>query len=140
MDSLSKLVDLALRLHHVGVACEDIEEEALRLAPLGYKVEGAPFIDPRQGVRGLFVGGQTPRLELLQPLASDGVLTPWLKRGVKLYHLAYETDDLEQAIARLREGRAKLVVPPVESVAFGGRRIAFVMLPTCLLVELIAKG
>jgi methylmalonyl-CoA/ethylmalonyl-CoA epimerase len=93
-----------------------------------------------QGVRGVFLAGQVPRLELLEALAgeADGVLTPWLKRGVKLYHLAYETQSLADAIKGLRQARAKLVVSPVAAVAFGGREIAFLMLPNRMLIELIA--
>lgn len=129
-----------LRFHHAGVACANIEQEAARLAPLGYSIEGAPFVDRTQGIRGLFVGGQSPRLELLEPLAAGGVLQPWLDNGTKLYHLAYETADLDASLAHLRRGRAKLVVAPVPAVAFGGRLIAFVMMPNMMLVELIAAA
>ena len=130
-----------LRFHHVGLACEDIDAEAARLAPLGYVAEGEAFEDPRQGVRGLFVAGQAPRLELLEPLPGreSGVLAPWLAASVKLYHLAYETAGLADAIARLRKSRAKVVVEPVPAVAFGGRHIAFLLLPNRLLIELIER-
>lgn len=128
-----------LVFHHVGVACTDIAAEQTRLAGLGYTAEGEPFVDPKQGVRGQFVAGQAPRLELLEPLGTTGVLTPWLAGGVKLYHLAYLADSLEREIATLRAGRAKLVVPPVEAVAFAGRCIAFLMLPNRMLIELIAR-
>jgi len=126
--------------HHVGVACTDIAAEARHLALLGYVPEGAPFNDPVQGIRGMFVTGQSPRLELLQALdaRSGGVLNPWLERDARLYHLAYRVTDLAAAIASLRASRAKLVVAPVPAVAFGGRDIAFVMLPNRLLVELIS--
>ena len=55
-----------LRFHHVGVACEDIEVESARWLVLGYVRDGEPFEDPRQGVRGVFLAGQSPRLELLE--------------------------------------------------------------------------
>ena len=126
-----------LAFHHVGLACTDIDQEAARLSVLGYRIEGAPFVDPVQGVRGMFVGGQSPRLELLEPLGSAGVLTPWLEGGIKLYHLAYEAVDFDVSLASLREHRGRLVVPPTPAVAFDGRAIAFVMLPNRLLVELI---
>lgn len=130
-----------LEFHHVGVACSDIDTEVGKFAWLGYRAEGPRFTDVRQGVRGLFLAGQTPRLELLEPIDGvPGVLTPWLRSGIKLYHLAYETVDLDAAIARLRQEGAKLVVGAVEAVAFGGRRIAFVMLPNQMLIELIAKA
>jgi methylmalonyl-CoA/ethylmalonyl-CoA epimerase len=130
-----------LEFHHVGVACIDIRAEADRMASLGYRPEGVEFSDVRQGVRGLFLGGQSPRLELLQPLdgAGAGVLTPWLKNDVKMYHIGYKTSALIDAIERVRACGGKLVVPPVAAVAFGGREIAFVMLPNRLLIELIAE-
>src|SRR6476620_6735190 len=56
--------------HHVGVACTDIPAEVTRLAAMGYAPEGVEFEDWRQGVRGLFMGGQSPRLELLEPLGK----------------------------------------------------------------------
>jgi hypothetical protein len=128
-----------LLFHHVGVISADVELESRQLAALGYQAEGELFIDPVQGVRGLFLTGQSPRLELLAPLSGDGLLAPWIKSKNKLYHLAYETPDLPKAIANLRQGRAKVVVEPVPAVAFGGRHIAFLILPNRLLVELIAQ-
>ena len=126
-----------LQFHHVGVVSINIARETEQLAVLGYRPEGAEFVDPLQGVRGLFLGGQSPCLELLSPLATQGVLEPWIKSNIKLYHLAYQTPDLSQAISELRRCGAKLVVDPVPAVAFSGRQIAFVMLPNMLLVELI---
>jgi methylmalonyl-CoA/ethylmalonyl-CoA epimerase len=130
-----------LVFHHVGVACADITAEAARLAPLGYVAEGAEFVDPDQGVRGIFLTGQAPRLELLEPLAGakEEVLASWLRRDIKLYHLAYETHSLSASIERLRSARAKMVVPPIPAVAFGGREIAFLVMPNSMLIELIAR-
>jgi len=137
---MTLLTEAAFDFHHVGVACTDIQQEAARLAPLGYVAETDTFEDARQGVRGLFMTGQSPRLELLEPLRGEtpGVLAPWLKNDVKLYHLAYRVHGLADSIERLRAQRGKLVVPPVPAVAFNGREIAFLMLPNRLLVELIA--
>jgi methylmalonyl-CoA/ethylmalonyl-CoA epimerase len=130
-----------LVFHHVGVACTAIMAEERFFAMLGYRREGEIFVDPVQGIRGCFLAGQAPRVELLEPLAASdtkGVLAPWLAQGVKLYHLAYLVPQLAPAIDSMRAQRAKLVVAPVPAVAFGGREIAFVMLANRLLVELIA--
>ena len=133
-------MNAALQFHHVGVASRSIESEMEALAPLGYVAEGAIFEDPIQGVRGVFVTAHSSRLELLEPLsAASGVLTPWLASGTKLYHLAYCVDGLDEGIARMRSQGAKLVVSPVPAVAFGGRRIAFLMLRNRLLVELVEE-
>jgi len=46
-------------------------------------------------------------------------------------------DELESSIAKLESQRGKLMSAPVPAVAFGGRRICFVMMPNLMLVELI---
>jgi methylmalonyl-CoA/ethylmalonyl-CoA epimerase len=127
-----------LSFHHVGIACRDLNEETAKLRWLGYVQEGSDFEDPVQGIRGRFLSAQTPRLELLVSSRDPGVLDPWLNGGVKMYHLAYLTQELEQSIEALRKQRAKLVVSPIPAVAFGGRRIAFLMLANRMLVELIS--
>lgn len=128
---------MSLQFHHIGVACLDLDVETRRLMALGYAVEGVDFTDPIQGVRGRFLNGGGPRLELLAPLTEVGVLTPWLKAGVKLYHLAYETTNFDKELARMRSSGAKVVVTPVPAVAFGHRKITFLMLPNMLMTELI---
>ena len=95
-----KPCETGFTFHHVGVACADIAAEAAQFAALGYVAEGEAFEDPIQGVRGVFMTGQSPRVELLEPIgtASGGVLAPWLAKGIKLYHLAYFVPELEAAI------------------------------------------
>lgn len=133
------MIDLSkLSFHHIGVACKDLELETDKLKILGYSREGNDFIDPIQGVKGRFLSGQNPRLELLISLSEDSVLSPWLKSNTKMYHIAYETNSLESVIQEVCTERGKLVVKPVPAVAFNNREIAFIMLPNMLLVELIS--
>jgi len=40
----------------------------------------------------------------------------------------------------MRAQRAKVLVPPVPAVAFGGREIAFLVMPNRMLIELIDGG
>ena len=131
--------DAGLVFHHVGVACDDLRSEQRQFELLGYTVQSDIFEDRVQGVRGLFMGGQAPRVELLEPFdASPGVLSIWLSQRIKLYHLAYTVPNVVTAIDALRKQRAKVVVHPVAAVAFAGRSIAFLMLPNRLLIELIS--
>ena len=140
MTTLPPLPGPGLRFHHVGVVSPDLDKDTTALGVLGYRPEGPDFVDPVQGVRGRFLGGVEPRLELLAPLAEAGVLAPWMKTGAKLYHLAYEARDPEAVLETLRAGRGRVLVPPVPAVAFHGRAISFVMLPNLLLVELISSS
>jgi methylmalonyl-CoA/ethylmalonyl-CoA epimerase len=137
LTSSPDLDGLGLQFHHVGFACTDLDGEAARLAILGYRAEADDFADPVQGIRGRFLVGPGPRLELLAPLPGRDVLEPWLRAGVKLYHLAYEVAEMDATIALLVGRRVRLVSGPVPAVAFDGRPIAFLMLPNLLLIELI---
>lgn len=126
--------------HHIGLACRDLERDSDALEPFGYVPERSDFEDPIQKVRGRFLIGGGPRLELLTPLTADSPVQRMLARGVKYYHQAYEVPDLDAALAQLARRRFKVTVPPVAAVAFDMRPIAFVVSPTLGLVELIQMG
>jgi methylmalonyl-CoA/ethylmalonyl-CoA epimerase len=121
----------------VGVACRSLEEGEAGLRALGYEPAGAQFTDTQLGVKGLFAEGPGPRLELLAPLEGSTVLDPWLQRGSRMYHLAYEVDNLDTAVSAAVQADARQITAPTPAVAFGGRRICFFMLGIRLLVELI---
>lgn len=126
--------------HHIGIACRSITREEAALGLIGYRRAGPVFQDSIQGVEGVFLEGGGPRLELLVNLPGSSTLDPWLKCESRMYHLAYEVPDLDASVNSLQSSRAKLVSGPVPAVAFDGRRIAFVMLRTMSLVELIAAA
>ncbi len=127
----------AQAFHHIGYACAAMARDRAVLESMGYVLEGPLFEDPVQGVRGCFMAGAGPRIELLENLPGSSTLTPWIEARIKMYHLAYEVDDLDAAIARARGHGALLKVAPVAAVAFGGRRIAFVFFRNGLLTEYI---
>ena len=126
-----------MKFHHVGVACHDLSVEADAFGSLGYEPEGEDFVDPAQGVRGRFLVGPGPRLELVVGLPGSSVLEPWLRKGVKFYHQAFVVENLEASVQTLSEKGARLVSGPTPAAAFGGAEIAFVMLRNLSLVELI---
>lgn len=126
-----------LEFHHLGVATNSIEDEFKTHRLLGYAREGAKFVDTQQGIKGQFITapGQ-PRLELLENLKDSNTLDNWLAKGVKIYHFAYMTDDIEEAIKVLNRNRIRIVSPLKESAYFS-KRICFLMLSPGFLLELI---
>lgn len=130
----------AFHFHHIGVACRRIETEQRGWRTLGYAPEGDRFEDPLQGIAGLFMTGPGPRVELLEELPGSDTLTPFLEAGTKMYHQAFEVPDLEKAVAFLQQQRAKALSPPKPAIAFGGRRVVFMMLQTRLIAEFIEMG
>jgi methylmalonyl-CoA/ethylmalonyl-CoA epimerase len=125
--------------HHIGVACKDFDQEQAKFAVLGYRQESPDVHDPVQRVHVRFLIGGGPRMELVRGDGQGGPLAPWLKSGIKLYHMAYVVKDLPLALNFLKTKGARIVVAPVPASAFGGRNISFLMLPNLLLVELIEQ-
>lgn len=137
MSAGSESLPAGSRFHHIGLACRDIDGEVDHLRALGYEPVGAAFRDPVQGVSGLFLEGLGPRIELLAPLEGSSVLEPWLAGRARMYHLAYEVDELEQAVEAVARSGARTLGAPVPAVAFDGRRTCFLMLRNLFLAELI---
>jgi methylmalonyl-CoA/ethylmalonyl-CoA epimerase len=125
------------RFHHIGLACRDIEKEAKALRLLGYEIEGQHFTDPLQKIHGCFLVGPGPRMELLAPVDESSPIVSWLNRDVKMYHQAYEVEAIVPALAVLSAQHAVVVSRAKPAVAFGRRKVAFLMLPNNLLVEMI---
>jgi methylmalonyl-CoA/ethylmalonyl-CoA epimerase len=126
------------RFHHIGVATESIARDETVYAQLGYEREGDGFVDTNQGVRGLFLVGPGPRLELLEPHDGSTTLDPWLQAGSRMYHQAYEVDDLDASLASARKVlRAHVLRAPLPSPAFGGRPVSFVVLRNRSVIELV---
>lgn len=125
-----------LQFHHLGIACESIAGDRATWELLGYSPEGVEFVDPGQGIRGLFMTGGGPRIELLEPFEDSQTLTPWLKRRVKLYHAAFIAADFQSGLTSLVGAGGMVTREPIRSVYFK-TLIAFVMMPNMALLELI---
>lgn len=116
------------RFHHLGVAVQNLAEAASGLCGLfSATVESEVFHDVNQGVRLQFILLGGLRLELLEPAATPSPLDNVLKRGVAIYHAAYEVDGLDERLSDLVSHGVVIVSPPKSAIAFQGRRVAFIM-------------
>jgi methylmalonyl-CoA/ethylmalonyl-CoA epimerase len=128
-----------LEFHHIGLACRDLAVDRRDHELLGYRAEGEVFEDPQQRIRGLFMSLGPMRVELLEPLDEQSPLTSYLKRGIKIYHQCFLCDDIAHSIQTLEAHAARVVSPPKPAVAFENRRIAFLFLPSQMLIELVER-
>ena len=56
-----------------------------------------------------------------------------------MYHLAYKVNSIENTLKELLRQRSKIIVNPIPSVAFNGKKIAFVLFKNGLIIEIIQK-
>jgi len=127
------------KFHHIGYATDSIDRERKFLEILGYRIEGSIFADLRQGINGCFMIGSGPRIELLENSAGSNTLTPWIDAGIKMYHIAYWVNRIDEALDWARGQRARVVAPPVPAPAFNGRLIAFVIFRNGQMMEFIER-
>lgn len=131
-------MNLNLPIHHIGVACKSLEKERKIFEKLGF-VKEAEFIDEQQGVKGEFIIPKNNlfpqyRFELLSNLNEKGVLDSYLKNKTKMYHIAYESKNIEQDLSLLLND-GLLVVDIMKASYFA--KLCFMMMSNNLLIELV---
>jgi methylmalonyl-CoA/ethylmalonyl-CoA epimerase len=136
--------DSAQTLHHLGFIVADIAagmEGFVR--SLAATWDGRVFEDPYQKVKVAFLSTRLgdPQIELVEPATDDSPVRRFLtERGGGLHHVCYEVGDLEEQMAEMKARRCVIVRRPKPAVAFDGRRIAWMITPEKLLIELLEKG
>lgn len=129
-----------MRFHHIGVATANLEKSVEVYEKLGYSMTpGEVFTDPIQRVRIAFVAREmSPLIEIVTPLDDTSPVSGILKKvRTTPYHTCYEVSDIVAKAQELQESRFRLVVEPVEAVAFQRRRVCFLYHIHVGLIELL---
>jgi methylmalonyl-CoA/ethylmalonyl-CoA epimerase len=97
-------------IDHVGVAVEDLDSAlALYEGTFGMPVAHRETVSD-QGVEAVLLDVGDCHVELLRPLGEDTAVGKFLaRRGPGLHHVAYRVDDIEAALAQLREQGVELI-------------------------------
>jgi methylmalonyl-CoA/ethylmalonyl-CoA epimerase len=129
-----------MEFHHVGIAVNSIEETAKWYVAMGYSLTKT-IEDTVQNVHLAFLKrDDSPLLELVQPVDKNSPVSNILKKvGVSAYHLCYETDNLQREIEELENQDFRVLVEPVEAIAFNHRKISFLYHLDIGLIELLEK-
>ena len=131
------------KIHHYGCLVKDIGKSLAYFCDrFGYLVESDVIEVSVQTafVQFLRLPESFAWLELVCPTGEESKLSRALRKGVTYHHLCYEVDDIQASEAHLRENGMLSLATPAPAVAFGGRRIAWLMDRQGFLVELLEKG
>ncbi len=114
------------RIYHLGYAVEDIEA-ASRFYRENFGAEPTePEVIEEQGIVAVMFRVGESMIELVQPTRPDSPVGKFLaKRGEGVHHVAYEVDDLDAALAGLKNNGVELA-DEEPKVGAGGTRMAFV--------------
>lgn len=108
------------RLAHVGIAVADVDEASkLYTDMLPLEMTSTDMVGELK--TGFFPVGDTS-LELVMSTEEDGVINKYIgKRGEGVHHLAFEVEDIDQAVAELKEKQVPLTSEEPRPGAHGSR-------------------
>lgn len=113
-------------VHHVALAVEDLDEAVdvyRRLFDAEVELEARM---EEQGVDAVYLRVGDGRVELVTPLGPDTPVGRFLaKRGPGMHHVAFEVDDIDDAVVELAR-RGATVIEGGPRPGMGGKRVAFV--------------
>ena len=114
-----------LKIDHLGIAVRSIEEaKKLFQDTLGLKFEGSETVAEQKVTTAFFPVGDS-EVELLESTAPDGPIAKYLeKRGEGIQHIAFRVENIEEALAELKEKGIRLIDEKPRMGA-GGAKIAF---------------
>jgi len=113
-------------IDHIGIAVKSIEEGKRFFADiLGLKFEKTEIIEEQKVKTGFFPITDS-ELELLESTEPDGPVAKFIEaRGQGVQHIAFRVENLDEALAELKEKGVRLIDQEPRKGA-GGARIAFI--------------
>lgn len=114
-----------LRIDHLGIAVNNIENgKNFWTDVLGLPFEGSETVTEQKVTTAFFPVGES-EVELLEATAPDSPIAKYLeKKGQGIHHVAFAVEDIDQALAELKEKGIRLIDEKPRKGA-GGARIAF---------------
>jgi methylmalonyl-CoA/ethylmalonyl-CoA epimerase len=129
-------------IHHLGVAVADLDEAVATYERLlGAELEHRELV-PDQGVEAASLRVGEGRVELLASLGEETPVGKFLaKRGPGMHHVAYEVDNVGEALGELSAQGAELIDEQPRRGMFG-LEVAFVHPDSMhgVLAEIVSSG
>ncbi len=114
-----------LKIDHLGIAVNSIDQgKSFWTDVLGLSFEGSETVNEQKVTTAFFPVGES-EVELLESTAPDGPVAKFIeKRGEGFQHVAFRVENIEEALAELKEKGIRLIDEKPRKGA-GGAKIAF---------------
>jgi len=131
-----------MKLHHVGIVVENIQESLGELTKfLEFEETILPTLIDSQKVNVCFLKSSNVYIELIEPVEQNSPIKKFSDNGGGFHHLCFEVDDITKELNNMKDKGARVIVEPTKG--FEDRLIAFVLLnfkkTNCRLIELAEK-
>lgn len=118
-----------MQIDHIGYAVKKIDRAMHSFELLGYQF-GNIIDDTDRNIKLSFGEKDGYRIELVQPLDRNQpspVDTYLNSIGSSPYHICYMSNSFEEDVSNLLDKGFRIVVEPQKAVAFGGKKVVFIM-------------
>jgi len=121
----------AMKFHHIGIATKNIEKtlewvsEHFEIINISDKVYDANQDAYVQMIKTIDVNIE---------LVSGNIVEKLIKKNITYYHMCYEVDNLEEAMASFK--KSIVISNPTKAILFDNRKVAFLFTPIGI-VELL---
>ena len=114
-----------LKIDHLGIAVNSIDEgKNFWSGVLGLDFEGVETVAAQKVTTAFFPVGES-EVELLESTAADGPVAKYIeKRGQGIQHVAFRVENIDEALAELKEKGVQLI-DQQPRIGAGGAKIAF---------------
>ncbi len=125
-----------MRLHHIGIASQNIDESVKDYYQYhDVKKKSSKIYDELQKAELVFIEtNEGVNIEFVQGQPVDNILA----KGISFYHICYEVNDIKKSIEDLRTKGAIIVSPIKPAILFDNRNVAFLYTKSGL-IELLEE-
>jgi methylmalonyl-CoA/ethylmalonyl-CoA epimerase len=114
-----------LKIDHLGIAVKSIDDgKSFWQDVLGLAYEGSETVNEQKVTTAFFPVGES-EVELLESTSADGPVAKYIeKKGEGIQHIAFRVEDIEAALAELKQKGVRLI-DETPRLGAGGAKIAF---------------
>lgn len=126
-----------LKIHHVGIACKNIEKAVKEFKKMYNVIEVSEIIYDELQHANLCMLKTDTGLDV--EFISGEQVANLLKAKITYYHICYSVENIESAIKHFEENGALMISGPKPAKLFEGKSVAFLMTKLGL-IELVEEN
>lgn len=114
-----------LKIDHLGIAVSSIDEKQnFWTDALGLTLEGIETVQEQKVTTAFLPVGES-EVELLESTSEDGPIAKYIaKKGEGIQHVAFRVENIDEALAELKQ-KGIALIDQEPRIGAGGARIAF---------------
>ncbi len=114
-----------VKIDHLAIATTGIDDtKGVWSDILGLEFEGAETVEEQKVTTAFFPVGES-EIELLESTDPEGPVAKFVeKKGPGIHHIGFQVENIEAALAELKEKGVKLI-DETPRIGAGGKKIAF---------------